>query len=388
MAGGLHCEEHEGGGVGLLVPVEPVVAGELELEERVVDAEDDVAHHEHQRAVQPDEGRDVRQPPEGVQEGERRQEDRQLSDYHRRCEEGEEDGDDGVQVGLDAAVPEPLGPVKQLVLRTREEGGLDAPVGVVDVGEDVLDQEGLLHQLLPPALQPRQLQQLLLDLPVQLHQLDLAQVRHVLPPLVTVPLRDEVADVDAFGRLAMLLLVPEELLDLQLQLLDDLLLLAGQPDCAELLLLQLDLVLLLPPQLPRDGHQSVREEDDHQEHAERIGGGHEDGSELLEVELVLEEEVDEEGDAQDGEYAVDDEVIDDCGLELVPGGELSSGLELLGDGEEQPGEHEDGVVDDLPDHAHGVVALERVVDIVGQEDYDDEAEQPGEVDQDLDCGGD
>ena len=41
----------------------------------------------------------------------------------------------------------------------------------------------------------------------------------------------------------------------------------------------------------------MREEDDDEEHAEGVGGGDGKGEELLEVELVFEEEVDEEGDS-------------------------------------------------------------------------------------------
>lgn len=207
--------------------------------------------------------------------------------------------------------------------------------------------------------------------------MDFSEIRNVLSPFVSIFLRNEVGDVYTLRRLPVFLLVPEELLHLQLQLLDDFFLLAGQSNSTELLLLQLNLVLLLPPQLSGDGHESMREEDDDQKHPKGIGGSHQNRGEFLQVELILEKQVNKEGNAEDGKYPVNDKVIDDCSFELISRRELSGRLKLLSNRKEEPRQDEDGVIDDLPDYGHGVVTLQGMVDIVGQEHDDDEAEEPG-----------
>lgn len=128
------------------------------------------------------------------------------------------------------------------------------------------------------------------------------------------------------------------------------------------------------------------EKDDNEKHSEGIGCCHEYWREFLHVQFVLQVEVHDKGDADDGEDAVYYEVVNYCSFQLFSHRELSRSLVFLRDGQQQPREDEDEIVDDFPDHAHRVVALQGVVDIVGEDDDDDETEQPSEVDQDFDGG--
>ena len=137
----------------MLIPVEAVEAGEFELEEGVIDAEDDVGHNHHQRQVQHYHRLEPHNNAEGIHHCQRTDENAQLRYYHRHCEQYEEDGQDGVNHRFDLAVPEPLGLVDELILGLDDEGGVDPLAGVVDVGHYVFNQEGLEGQLLPPAFQ-------------------------------------------------------------------------------------------------------------------------------------------------------------------------------------------------------------------------------------------
>ena len=63
------------------------------------------------------------------------------------------------------------------------------------------------------------------------YEVDLAQVGYGFPPQVPVVLRDKVGDVYALRGLAILLLMPVQLLDLQLQLVDDFGFFVGKANC-------------------------------------------------------------------------------------------------------------------------------------------------------------
>ena len=80
------------------------------------------------------------------------------------------------------------------------------------------------------------------------NQVDYAQIRNVLPPSLAVRLGNQVQHVDALRTLPVLLLVPVEILDFQLQLLKHFSFLLGETNSTELLLFQLDFQLLLSPQ--------------------------------------------------------------------------------------------------------------------------------------------
>ena len=197
------------------------------------------------------------------------------------------------------------------------------------------------------------------------YEVDLTQVGYGFPPQVPVVLGDEVGDVYALRGLAVFLLMPVQLLDLELQLVDNFGFFIGKANSAELFLFEFDLHLLLPPQSPGDGDEAVREEDDHKEHPECVGGGHGEGEQFLEVELAFYEEVDEEGDTKDCENSIDDEIVDDGGFDPGLDGKLTCCFVLLLDGKDDPGEDHDGIVYTLPGWAQIEYALHRVVDVEG-----------------------
>lgn len=76
----IHGEEHKRRGVGLLVPIESIIAGELELKEGVIHTKDDIAHHKHKGAIQTDEGSDMRKFAERIEKGQRGEKDCKFSD--------------------------------------------------------------------------------------------------------------------------------------------------------------------------------------------------------------------------------------------------------------------------------------------------------------------
>lgn len=197
-------------------------------------------------------------------------------------------------------------------------------------------------------------------------------------------LGDKICDVYALGALAVLLLVPVQLLYLELQFVYDFGFFVGKANCAELLLLEFDLHLFLPPEGAGDGDEAVREENYHQEHPEGVGSGHGQGEQFLQIELAFDEKVDEEGNAEDCEDSIYDEIVDDGCFDPGLDGELAGCFVLLLYGEDDPGEEHDGVVDAFPGGAEVEDSLHGVVDVEGEQDHDAEAGQPGEVDHDLD----
>ena len=221
MRAGVHGEEEEGGGVGLFVPVESVEAGELEFEEGVVDAEDDVGHDNHEGQVQHDDGLEPHDDAEGVDHCQGVDENAELGDDNGHCEQHEEDGQDGVDDGFDFAVPEPLHFIDKLVLGLNDEGGVYPLVGVVHVGHYIFNQKGLERQLLPPALQSGQLQQHFLDFFMDFYEVDFSQVRNGFFPHISIVLGNQVGYVYALGALSVFLLVPVQLFDFEFQLVDN-----------------------------------------------------------------------------------------------------------------------------------------------------------------------
>lgn len=56
----------------------------------------------------------------------------------------------------------------------------------------------------------------------------------------------------------------------------------------------------------------------------------------------------------------------------------------MGDWEQDPGEYKDGIINDFPYESHGIMILEGIVNIVGEQYDNNETEQPCQVDQGLD----
>jgi len=70
----------------LLVPIQTIVAGKLQLEKRIVDAEHDITHDHHQTEVQGHKVLNQEDTTEWVEKSESRDEDTQLSYDNCSCE--------------------------------------------------------------------------------------------------------------------------------------------------------------------------------------------------------------------------------------------------------------------------------------------------------------
>ena len=101
----VHGKEHEGRGIGLLVPVQSIVAGELQLEQGIIATENYVGHDHHQQDVKSDKTRQVHDATERVEKKKRRDEDAQFSYDNCSCKETEEDSEGRVQHRFYLAVP-------------------------------------------------------------------------------------------------------------------------------------------------------------------------------------------------------------------------------------------------------------------------------------------
>jgi len=53
----------------------------------------------------------------------------------------------------------------------------------------------------------------------------------------------------------------------------------------------------------------------------------------------------------------------------------------LSDGQQNPSQKEDDIIDAFPDDSHGIMVLQRVVDIIGQQNYNNKTEEPRQVNQ-------
>ena len=53
----------------------------------------------------------------------------------------------------------------------------------------------------------------------------------------------------------------------------------------------------------------------------------------------------------------------------------------MSDGQQNPSQKEDDIIDAFPDDSHGIMVLQRVVDIIGQQNYNNKTEEPRQVNQ-------
>jgi len=114
-----------------------------------------------------------------------------------------------MQPRLNFAVPQPFDGIQEFVLRRLDKSRLYLLQRVICIGHDIFDHKGLSAQLLPSSFQTSQLQQPFFDLLMYFDQIDLAKIRHIFAPFLSVSFRDEIGDVVALRSFPVLFLEPE-----------------------------------------------------------------------------------------------------------------------------------------------------------------------------------